>query len=128
MAQQVKSPPAVEETPVRVLGWEDLLERNILPTPVFLGFPCSSADKESTCNAGDLGSIPGLGRASGEQHGNPLQYSWLESPRGQGSLVGYSPWSRKESDRTELLKSAALAVYESFSCSVPSLTLNRVGF
>ena len=128
MAQQVKSPPAVEETPVRVLGWEDLLERNILPTPVFLGFPCSSADKESTCNAGDLGSIPGLGRASGERHGNPLQYSWLESPRGQGSLVGYSPWSRKESDRTELLKSAALAVYESFSCSVPSLTLNRVGF
>ena len=39
-------------------------------------FPCGSAGKESTCNAGDLGSIPGLGRYSGEGKGYPLQYSW----------------------------------------------------
>ena len=50
-----------------------------LPTPVFLGFPCGSADKESTCNAGDLGSIPGLGRSPGEGKGYPLQYSGLEN-------------------------------------------------
>ena len=42
------------------------------------GFPCGSAGKESTCNAGDLGSIPGLGRSPGEGKGYPLQYSGLE--------------------------------------------------
>ena len=56
--------------------------------------------KESVCNAGDLGSIPGLGRAPGEGRGNPLQYSYLENPHGQRSLVGYSPWDLKESDMT----------------------------
>ena len=43
------------------------------------GFPCGSAGKESTCNAGDLGLIPGLGRSSGEGKGYPLQYSGLEN-------------------------------------------------
>ena len=43
------------------------------------GFPCGSAGKESVCNAGDLGSIPGLGRSSGEGKGYPLQYSGLEN-------------------------------------------------
>ena len=42
-------------------------------------FPCSSADKESTCNMEDLGSIPGLGRSPGEGKGYPLQYSGLEN-------------------------------------------------
>ena len=46
------------------------------PTPVFLGFPGGSAGKEPTCSAGDLGSISGLGRSLGGEHGNPLQYSW----------------------------------------------------
>ena len=49
------------------------------------------------CNAGDLGSIPGLGGG----HGNPLQYPCLENPHGQRSLGGYSPWGRNESDTTE---------------------------
>ena len=62
MAQLVKNPPAMQETPVRFLGGEDPLETDRLPSPVFLGFPCGSAGKESTCNAGDLGVIPGLGR------------------------------------------------------------------
>ena len=49
---------------------------------VFLvSFPCGSAGKESACNAGDLGSIPGLGRAPGEEKGYPLQYSGLENSR-----------------------------------------------
>ena len=45
-----------------------------------LGFPCGSAGKESTCNVGDLGSIPGLGRSPGEGKGYPLQCSGLENP------------------------------------------------
>ena len=40
------------------------------------GFPCSSVGKESTCNAGDSGSIPGSGKSSGEGIGYTLQYSW----------------------------------------------------
>ena len=51
-----------------------------LPTPVFLGFPRGSAGEESACNAGDLGSIPGLRRSPGEGKGYPLQYSGLENP------------------------------------------------
>ena len=43
------------------------------------GFPGGSAGKESTCNVGDLGSIPGLGRCPGEGNGYPLQYSGLEN-------------------------------------------------
>ena len=46
--------------------------------PVFLGFPCGSAGKESACDSGDLGLTPGLGRAPGEGIGYPLQYSGLE--------------------------------------------------
>ena len=53
--------------------------RNRLLTPIFLGFLCGSAGKESTCNMGDLGSIPGLGRSSGERQSYPLQYSGLEN-------------------------------------------------
>ena len=49
-------------------------------TPVFLGFPFGSAGKESTCNAGDLDLIPGLGRSPGEGNGYPLQYSGLDNP------------------------------------------------
>ena len=43
-------------------------------------FPGGSDGKESACNAGDAGSIPGLGRSSGEGNGYPLQYSCLENP------------------------------------------------
>ena len=53
---------------VRKLCWR----RDRLPTPVFLDFPWGSAGKESTCNVGDLGSIPGLGRSPGEGKGYPL--------------------------------------------------------
>ena len=60
-----------------------------------------SHGKASACNAGDLGSIPGLGRSPGGGHGNPLLYSCLENPHGQRSLIGYSPWGCIESDTTE---------------------------
>ena len=67
------------------------------------GFPGSSDGKESACNAGDLGLIPESWRSPGGGHVNPLQYSSLENPHGQRSLVGYSPWGHKESDMTERL-------------------------
>ena len=60
VAQNVKNPSAMWETWVRSLDWEDSLEKGRLPTPVFLGFPGDLDGKESTCNVGDLGSIPGL--------------------------------------------------------------------
>ena len=72
IAQLVKNPSAVQETPVQLPGREDPLE-------ILLGFPCVSAGKESVCNAGDLGSIPGLGRSPGEGKGYPLPYSGLEN-------------------------------------------------
>ena len=65
------------------------------------GFPGGSDGKESACNVGNLGSIPGLERSPGGGHGNPLQYACLENPHEQRSLAGYSPWDRKESDMTE---------------------------
>ena len=51
----------------------------------FSDFPCGSDGKASACNAGDPGSIPGLGRSLGEGNGNPLQYSCLENPMGGGA-------------------------------------------
>ena len=50
-----------------------------------MGFPCGSDGKESACNAGDLGSIPGSGRSPGNGNGKPLQYSCLENPMDRGA-------------------------------------------
>ena len=61
-------------------------------------FPDSSVGKESACNAGDPGSIPGLGRSPGEGIGYPLQYSGLEN-----SKDCINPWGCKELDTTEQL-------------------------
>jgi len=51
----------------------------------YMGFPGGLGGKESTCNAGDLGSTPGLRRSPGGGHGNPLQYSCLENPTDRGA-------------------------------------------
>ena len=48
-----------------------------------------------------MGEISGLGRSPGGRYGNPFWYSCLENPQGQMSLLGYSPWGCKESDKTE---------------------------
>ena len=90
----VKNLPTMQETLVQFLDQEDPLEKDRLPSPAFLGFPGGS-DGKSACNAGDLGLIPGVGRSPGGGHGNPLQYSCLENPHGQRSLVGYSPWCHR---------------------------------
>ena len=57
--------------------------------------------KESVCNAGDAGLIPGLGRSPGEGHGNPLQCSCLENPMGRGAWRATVHGVEKESDTTE---------------------------
>ena len=59
---------------------------NFMEEILRLGFPGDSDGKESACNAGDLGSIPGSGRSPGEGNGYPLQYSCLENPMDRG------PW------------------------------------
>ena len=77
----VNNLPAIQKTPVQLLGQEDTWRRERLPIPVFLGFLCGSAGKESTFIVGDLGSIPGLGRFPGEGKGYPLQYSVLKNSK-----------------------------------------------
>ena len=79
---------------VRKICWR----RDRLPSPVFFGFPCGSADKESACNEGDLGSTPGLGRSPGEGKGYPLQFWPVQFWPGL-----YRPWGQKKSDTTEWL-------------------------
>ena len=69
----------------------------------YMGLLYSSDSKESACNAGDPGSIPGLGRSSGEVDGNPLQYSSLENPMDRRAWQATVPWGHKELDTTEQL-------------------------
>ena len=66
-------------------------------------FPGGPNSKDSACNAGDLGSIPGLGRTPGEVNRILTPVFWPGEFHGQKSLAGYSPWGRKESDTTEQL-------------------------
>ena len=80
-----------------------ILSKFYIHTYTHTGFPGGSDGKEAACEAGALGSILGLGRSPGGGCGNPFQYSCLEHPHGQRSLVGYSPWGHKESDTTEQL-------------------------
>ena len=86
----------------------------------YIGFPGGSDSKESSCNVGNLGSIPGLTRCPGGEHGNPLQYSCLQNPHGQRNPVGCSPRSHKESDMTEQLSTAQQTYIYSFSDSLPN--------
>ena len=76
---------------------------------ISLDFPGGSDDKESACNAGDPGSIPGWG-SNPSVRKIPWRREWQPNPvfllgesHGQKSLAGYSPWGRKESDMTEQL-------------------------
>ena len=63
----------MQNTLGQFLGWEDLLEKGWATHSSILGLPCGSADKESACNVGDLGSITDLGRSPGEGQGYPFQ-------------------------------------------------------
>ena len=69
---------------------------NLLIVTLVFGFPGGSVVKSSPASAGDVGPIPGSGRAPGEGNGNPIQYSCLGNPMDRGSLVGYSPQGCKK--------------------------------
>ena len=88
MAQLVKNLPAMQKTLVWYLDRKDPLERDRLPTPVFLVFPGGSDGKEAACNVRDLGLISRLGRPPG---GGPVFLSgdspWTEEP-GRLQLMG----------------------------------------
>ena len=75
-------------------------------------FPGGSDGKASAYNAGDLGSIPGSGRCSGEGNGNPLLVLLPGKSHGWRSVVGYSPWGCKESDTTEQFHFLSLQVLD----------------
>ena len=66
-----------------------------------MSFPGGSDGKESACNAGDLGSIPGWGRSPGERKWLPTPVFLPGESHEQRSLAGCSPWGRKELDTTE---------------------------
>ena len=71
-----------------------------------MGFPAGSAVKESACNAGDQGSIPGSGRSPGEENGNPLWYSCLENPMDRGAW--WASVHRVTKSRTRLSTNTSL--------------------
>ena len=109
VAQMVKNSPAMWETWVQSLGWEDPLEKGKVTHSSILAwrfhglvtkswtwlndflfflrhyFPRGSDGEASAYNAGDPGSIPGSGRSPGEGNGNPFQYSCLENPMDGGT-------------------------------------------
>ena len=73
VAPLVKNPPAMLESPVKFLFQEDPLERDMLPTTTFLGFPGGSDGKEYACNVGGLGLVPGVGKI-------PWKRAWQPTP------------------------------------------------
>ena len=73
----------------------------LTPQYCLLGFPGDSDGKEFACNAGDLRSVPGLGRSAGGGHGNPLQYFGLENPMDGGAWQALVHRVTKESDTSE---------------------------
>ena len=79
-----------------------------------MDFPGSDSGKESACQCRDIrdmGSILGLGRSPGVGNSDPFQYSWLEKLHRQKSLASCSPYSHKESDKTEQLSTYAIFHY-----------------
>ena len=77
------------------LGIRHLSKLSCTTQPLLKPSIGGSNGKEFTCHAGDLGSIPGLGRSPGGKHDNTLQYFFLENPHGQRSLASYSPWDHR---------------------------------
>ena len=130
-----KDPPAMQETP-QLDSWFKKIHwrRNRLPTPVFLGFPCGSAGKESTCNVGDLGWIPGLGRSPGDDKGYPPQYSGLENfmdsiahgvAKSQTGLRDfYFHFFKLSNNNEDFLKSSCNSAEQFLSWFFPSMILS----
>ena len=111
MDQRLKHLPAMWETQISSLGWEDPLEKEIathssilawrMPQRVNTTEQLSRASLVAqSVNEGDLASTSGSGRSPGGQHGNPLQNSCLENPHDQRNPAGCSSQGHKESDMT----------------------------
>ena len=86
-------------------AWHTVAAQELVPATIGSVFPGTLVVKNLPVNTGDIRDmdwIPGSGRSPGRGHGNPLQYSCLESPHGQRRLVHYSPWGLKESDTIEV--------------------------
>ena len=94
------------------------------------GFPGGSEVKESACSAGDLGSIPGLGKSPGEGNGNPLQYSCLENPMDGGAwwatVHGVAKSQTRLSDFTAQVQFMLWNMPSVLFCSVKSLSRVRL--
>ena len=71
----------------------------MLKSSILASFPRDAVEETPPANTGETGSIPGLGRSPGIGSTNPLQYSYLGNPMNK-SLVGCSPWGRKQADMT----------------------------
>ena len=98
MAQLVKNLPAMEETGFNSWFGKIPWRRDRLPTPVCLGFPVGSDGKESACNAGNLGSIPGLGRSPEKGMATHSSILAWKIPMDR---EGYSPWGCEKSGITK---------------------------
>ena len=95
-----------------------------------LGFPGGSGKnsvKNRPANAGDAGSIAGLGRSPGEGNGNPLQYSCLGNPLNRGAMEGYNPWDCRVA-KQQLPQSQLLSESLSPWASSKGLMWETIGF
>ena len=106
-----------QDTGTRLLEWSSSIGEIQLVFVLMrlhaLHFPGGSDSEESTYKAGDPGSIPGLGRSPWRREWQPIPVFLPGESHGQRSLVGYSPWGCKESDRTEQLTLSFVAYYNS---------------
>ena len=82
MSMKILKSPCIEKNQY---FWSENFGGNFVVYLLAMGFPGGSVNKESACNAGDLGSIPELGRSSGEGNGNLIQYSFLENSMDRGA-------------------------------------------
>ena len=107
--QSIRASTLAPVLPVSIQGWFPLGLAGLVTFKMFKCFPDTSFGKESACNAGDTGSIPGSGRFPGEGIGNPLRYSWfslvaqlVKNPPACGR-PGFYPWAGKIPWRRERL-------------------------
>ena len=122
IAQLLKNPPPMQETPVWFLIGKIPWRRDRLPTTIVLGFLCGSAGKDSPLTAGDLGLIPGLGRFPWRRERLPTPVLW---PREFHGL--YSPLDHKESDMTETFAfTRYLQLGQFLSCIVVKNLIGRL--
>ena len=96
VAQLVKNLPAMQETSVQFLDWEDPLAKGTATHSSILGLPWWLRWQRIHLQWERPKYDPCIGRSHGGGHGYPLQYSCLENPHGQRSLVGYSPWGQTQ--------------------------------